>query len=218
MSKNFSYYIPIAFLAIIFFTLIFDDTPQVQVQNNIQLQKTPIPIIKEKSYEDVEIVFSGDNTKINDKNTKPNLPQVVERKEVDIANYQDYEKKEDKIYELIGTGVDVAGFYINVASNSPIPARNPSSFPRIPATISGKIDGKYFSMVVPSDLKVKDLKVKVQNQKSGEIKYIKLGAEHLQAGASNVLNIDSNNFENIELRSDASDGPPLPPLPPIPSF
>lgn len=210
MNNNFLYIGISTLIAVVIFTLALEDD---ESQSNIPVlkeqQEKTITRKKENQYQEIEISY------INQK--KDNKDKIINN-EIPIEDKN--EQKEDKktVYELISTGSTIEDYQINIVSNSPIPSRNSSQFPQLPASIHGKINGKGFSLVVPSDLKVKDFKIKVRNQSTGETNFIPLQEEHIKAGGSSILRIDTNNFENIELRSENIQSPPLPPFPSLPGF
>jgi hypothetical protein len=189
----------------------------IDTNTSIQTQNTNINTkINTNDYKNIITTYSGNNEHIKKKKTKTKIDNNKYTQA--ISNYTKDTSPRKKVYELIGTGSDVNGFLINIISNTQIPDRNPNMIPQIPAMISGNIDGKPFSLTIPSDLNVKDFKIKVVNQETEEIKYIPLEEEHIKSGSFSVLNIDTNNFENIELRSNSSSMPPTPPLPSMPMF
>jgi len=215
MNKNLSYGVAIVLIVIVLFSLIFDgnekitSTPVVQEEIMQKKDKVDSKEHEEKEYEDVEISYlnQGKERKGKEKVVKKETKEAP----VEIVNNK-------KIYELITTGSNIGEYAINVASSRPIPTRNPSSFPQIPALIHGTLDGKKFSLVIPSDLGVEDFKIKIKNRETGKVSFVNLSKEHIKPGHSSVLTIDTNNLENIELRSDSSQTPPLPPMPNFPKL
>lgn len=217
INKNISYIAILALLIVVIFTLIFESDEEQIVAPSIQKHQEKTPIKKKKDgNQDIEISYSNQK-KETDNKSRTNKKKDID-KDLPIQKEREEKPIKDTVYELISTGATIDKYQINIVSNSQIPTRDSSKFPQLPASIHGKINGKAFTLIVPSDLGVEDFSVKVKNQETKEINFIPLQKEHIQAGGSSVLRIDTNNFENIELRSENTQTPPLPPFPNLPGF
>ena len=216
MSKNFSYLLVFIIIIGILLLLILEDSPN-QTTSPVVISTTEP---KQEQAKDKKIKKEITINFIEDKKKQEKSLDKSKQKQEQIQNELAVQTEEEpinnKVYELVNAATRVDTYYINVVSDSPIPRRNPNAFPQIPATILGTVDGKPFSLTVPSDLGVADFKVRIKDEDTGTIHTIALEKEHTKPGSSTVLNVDTNNLENIELRVNSSSSvPPPPPLPPI---
>ena len=215
VSKSFSYLLVFIIIIGILILLIIEDSPNqtvspVAVSTTKPKQEQPKD---KKPKKEITINFIEGKKKQEKSPDKP----TQKRGQNKTVTETEEEPASNKVYELVNAATRVDTYYINVVSDSPIPRRNPNAFPQIPATILGMVDGKPFSLTVPSDLGVEDFKVRIKDEDTGKIHIVALEKEHTKPGSSTVLNVDTNNLENIELRvsSSANVPPPPPPLPPI---
>ena len=205
----------IAITAILAFSVLIDDTPNINTPvANLQppVAKKPTPPTQKK---EINIIYEEDSQQNSKKKVAPTNNKPPAQKPVATTTATVTTKKKSNRYELINTGKTVGNYYVNVVSSRPIPPRDPRQFPQIPASIQGSIDGQKFSMVIPSDLRVKDFKVRIKNEKTGKAYFVNLQEEHLKPGTSSELIVDTNNPENFVLRSNSIPAPPAPP-PPLP--
>ena len=217
MSKNFSYLLVFGIIVGILLLLVIEDSPK-QTAPTLAKSATASPQEqpkKKKEKKEVTINFiEGKNKK--EETSKKQQTKAQEANNVAQTVQEPQESTSNKTYELVNASTTVGSYYVNVVSDNPIPRRNPAAFPQIPATIIGTVDNKPFSLTVPSDLGVEDFKIRIKNEDTGIVHTIALEKEHTKPGSSTVLNVDTNNLENIELRTNNGGGlPPPPPLPPI---
>ena len=218
MQKNIIYSSVFAVISIFLLFIIFDSDPEDSSLIIADTQEQDIQNINDKDSEikqNISIEYS--------KNSKGQLTkdktETATNKVSDHKSYDDYAKladtisSEQKKYSVSTSTTKSGKFTFKVASSNKISKANPSSFPMLPAFVKGKIDGISYSVVIPVDLKNKDLVLKIENAETGETKDFPFPINELKSGSNVEVDIDYNNIDNYHIKKENSVlGPPSPPI------
>jgi len=218
MQKNILYSSVFAVVSILLLFVLFDSDPEESTLIIADTSELDISNIKNEDSEikqNISIEYSkSSKTKSVKTRNKQETKKVSNNKSYDdYAKLADTIASEQKKYNVSTSTTRSGKFTFKVASSDKIAKANPNSFPMLPAFIKGKIDGISYSVVIPIDLKNKDLVLKIENSETGEIKDLPFPISELKSGSNVVVDIDYDNIDNYHLKKENSVlGPPSPPI------
>ncbi|NWF65839.1 MAG: hypothetical protein HXX81_00035 [Campylobacterales bacterium] len=117
------------------------------------------------------------------------------------------------VYELDSSTVHTSNFAIKLVSKSPI-EKDTQSFPQIPAVIEGNIDGEKFVILVPMNVKNRDLKLRIEDKKTGTIKELSSELKGLKSGTTSKVDGSFGDVDKLSVQQSDIQPTDLPPSPP----
>lgn len=218
MQKNIIYSIIFTILAIFLLFVVFDGDDEQNAINTFDDNEEDTVFIEDKNdkiRQNINIKYSKSAKKQERKKVSNNNAQKTK----EMTQSMDEENNEvpsgEKEYSVSTATTKVGRFTFNISSSARIAKSNPDAFPMLPAFIKGKIDGVSYSVVIPVDLKNKDLKISIANEETGETKELPFAINELKSGSNVEIDIDYDNIDNFHIKKESSIvGPPVPPGPP----
>lgn len=218
MQKNIIYSIIFTILAIFLLFVVFDGDDEQNAINAFDDNEEDTVFIEDKNEkirQNINIKYSKSAKKQERKKVSNNNAQKTKEMTEAMDQENNEAPSDEKEYSVSTATTKVGRFTFNISSSARIAKSNPDAFPMLPAFIKGKIDGVSYSVVIPVDLKNKDLKINIANEETGETKELPFAINELKSGSNVEIDIDYDNIDNFHIKKESSIiGPPVPPGPP----